>query len=704
MNKLNIEENFNKLNNIANTEIEYNKIQDYENNYEYKQSYINIDSRTRITLPQNIIKMESGYLDSNPITCNNTTNTNTTSNSSNSSNIVRINTTAKFNVGDKIVLQNIVGKTIILNNPIYLISNYNYYMVNMNNHNIKPEYTDLEDYRINVELYESASETDRLIGNIPLNSIVGIKRIYVYNNNELFLSDAVKNRILNELNISTTDLINNYFFVNLPFNYININNVNTDTQFNPFQQIQKIFKFTFNTIGCINTYYLNANYPINIYQYQPFHEVTATGSNYIEFISSAYAFLNETGGGDNVLIGKVLNTIEGYPDANEYTIFLKKTFTDVIKLELVSCEIPYINNNITNNITTNNKLYWKILEDGDYIYSISLLEGNYFIDSIADILKNKMNSIERIGSSPKDIIYNEFDINYSTDSQEFKFISYKTNKLSYSLNLEQDLSIGSEVLRLTIVHPNNYVNIGDTIIISNSTDIGSISSTLINKSHTVYSINKEASTYSVLLSTTQYTSTMNIIGDGGAKTTIKTPILASFLFNYNDTIGELLGFKYVGQPSSITPYSHITSNLNNYILSTPYNSVGNRTKQNNYFNLPGQNYYMLMYLNDYENIYTTNNNNYNYNNAFTKILMDGYPGDILFNTFICSSLIFDIPLKILNELKIKFLYPDGTKPDFRNLNHSFTLKVTERLSKPVRTGLNSMKMNYLDSLKEFSKD
>jgi hypothetical protein len=139
-----------------------------------------------------------------------------------------------------------------------------------------------------------------------------------------------------------------------------------------------------------------------------------------------------------------------------------------------------------------------------------------------------MNSLERVGSSPKDILYNEFDISYSTDSQEFKFICYKTNILSYSLNLEQDLSIGSEVLRLTITHPNNYVNIGDTIVISNATDIGSISATLINKSHTVYSINKEANTYSVLLSTTQYTSNINISGDGGAATTLKTPALASF--------------------------------------------------------------------------------------------------------------------------------------------------------------------------------
>jgi hypothetical protein len=83
--------------------------------------------------------------------------------------------------------------------------------------------------------------------------------------------------------------------------------------------------------------------------------------------------------------------------------------------------------------------------------------------------------------------------------------------------------------------------------------------------------------------------------------------------------------------------------------------------------------------------------------------MKGNPGDILYNTYLKHSpLIFDIPLKTLNELKISYLYPDGTAPDFRNIEHSFTLKIVERVSKPTRTGLNSMKMNYLDSLKELS--
>jgi hypothetical protein len=687
--ELNVKKDYELKSKIADEELNYDKIQDYMNNFDYKTSYINIDSRFRNINPQNVVEMLPNYLPSNPI-----------STFKDEYKVqIKINNNSNFNIGDKIVLQNIIKTPIILNNAIYLINNYNYYMVNMNNHNIKYEYTLTDNYKINISSYEVLTLNDRLIGNIPINSILGLHSINIYNNDELFLPNVIKNRILTELNINDTQLIQNYFFIKLPFNYVNVNQVNTSTVYPAFNNVEKIFIFTFNNIGCINLYYLNANYPINNFQYQAYHEITFVSDNYIEFNSSSIGYFEETNGGDNITIGKVINIIEGYPNINNYTINLKKSFTDVYSIELVSTEFPYIDNNIKNIYYQNNKLYWKYLEDGDYIYNIMIDEGNYYLDSLVNILKTKMNNIERIYSTPDNIVYTEFDINYDSSSQEFKFLSYKTDLNPYSLSLEQDLSLGSQVLKLIIKQKGNYVTIGDTITISNADNIGDISSTLINKSHIVYSINIEASTYTVILVANQFLQNINLSGDGGAKTTIKTPVLTSFLFNYSDTIGALLGFKYMGAITSVTPFAHITTNMNNYIYPTIYNEVGERTISNNYFNFQGMNYYILMYLNDYENVYTTNN----FNNAFTKILMKGNPGDMLYNTYVKHSpLVFDIPLKTLNELKISYLYPDGTAPDFRNIEHSFTLKIVERLSKPTRTGLNSMKMNYLDSLKELS--
>jgi hypothetical protein len=59
--------------------------------------------------------------------------------------------------------------------------------------------------------------------------------------------------------------------------------------------------------------------------------------------------------------------------------------------------------------------------------------------------------------------------------------------------------------------------------------------------------------------------------------------------------------------------------------------------------------------------------------------MSGNPGDIIFNSFINYPLEFDFPLPYLNELDIYFTYPDGTLVDFRNIDHSFTLRIVEKI-------------------------
>ena len=47
-------------------------------------------------------------------------------------------------------------------------------------------------------------------------------------------------------------------------------------------------------------------------------------------------------------------------------------------MEMITSEIPYIDFNIKNTINkSNNKIHWKYLEDGDYIYSIDINQGNY---------------------------------------------------------------------------------------------------------------------------------------------------------------------------------------------------------------------------------------------------------------------------------------------------------------------------------------
>jgi hypothetical protein len=258
-------------------------------------------------------------------------------------------------------------------------------------------------------------------------------------------------------------------------------------------------------------------------------------------------------------------------------------------------------------------------------------------------------------------------------------------------------------LQLSIYHPGNYVQVNDLITITGAAKIGSIiDSTYLNKSFIVYETNLTEETYTVLLGPLKQITnaqTIDITGSGGPGIIIKTNAKISFLFNYSDTLGNILAFKNVGQPNAITPFSTLISNLNNYIHDSHYNSVGNLINYKQLFNFSGSNMYFSMYLNDYECII----HNSNQPASFAKILLSGNPGDILFNTFVNYPLEFDFPISTLNELHVSFAYPDGNLVDFRNIDHSFTLRIMEKISKPENTGLNSNDINFLDTIKENAK-
>ena len=97
----------------------------------------------------------------------------------------------------------------------------------------------------------------------------------------------------------------------------------------------------------------------------------------------------------------------------------------------------------------------------------------------------------------------------------------------------------------------------------------------------------------------------------------------------------------------------------------------------------------MMHLNNYESIIS----NSSMGSCFAKILLTGSPGDAIFNTYINYPVEFDIPIKSLNELNIRFTFPDGTLPNFNNLNHSFTLLITEELYTNDIIGKNSNNIN-----------
>ena len=187
---------------------------------------------------------------------------------------------------------------------------------------------------------------------------------------------------------------------------------------------------------------------------------------------------------------------------------------------------------------------------------------------------------------------------------------------------------------------------------------------------------------------------------GGENILVKSKTKVSLLFNKSDTCGDILGFRDVGNKYSIIDFSSEISNYDTYINSVNLNSVGNIINySSNFMNFVGKYNYILMYLNDIEYIYSNNN----LKSAFAKIQLSGNPGDILFNTFIDTpnNIYYKgFPIPTLSEITIKYTYPDGSRINFRNINHSLTLKITEELLQNDNTYLNSQNISVMDEFKK----
>ena len=654
---------------------------------------VNIDSAFRNIIPKNICTSNNTFLPLNPFIINN-------------NNTIIINyPNHNLQVNDNIVIKNTKGFNKILINEFYLINNFNYLLINLLESNLI-NLDNMNLLPINISIFGKFTETN-FFNNIPFNSIIGIKNCIIGNNikqisDDNKLLDTFKTILKSSLNTLT---INNYLdkyclFIELPTIYINTTN--------DYYQIQQIFNIEYLHINGINLGYINSDYPINNINYQSSQEIDSIidENNFIIKIYQNGYNNNVSSGGNNIIINKIINSIDGYPDANNYIINLKKNFTNIINIQLVSTEFPYTDMLVKKNI--NDKLYWQNIEDGFTIYSIQIDEGFYTADQLLLKISTLMNNVERITSTSINKIYNNFNIILESTTHIISFYSYYLINLPNSLSISQDTINLDTYYILNIYHPNNIVNINDTILISNSNmvtfklisnsniQIFSIDSSYINKSFTVSSINPETQSYNIILGKNSEISItlVNYESAGGENTTIKTNSQSSFLFNKSDTIGNELGFINVNNPYSITDFKFIITNNDTYLNSNIVNAVGNLLNYSHgFFNFAGNYNYFLMYLNDIQFVYT---NNITLQPAFAKILLSGNPGDILFNTFVEQpNNLYDkiFPIASCDTFTINFIYPDGNSVNFKNLNHSFTLKITEEKIQNEFTYLNSKKIN-----------
>lgn len=591
------------------------------------------------------------------------------------------------------------------NNYIILrgYQNYNNYYENMiffftNGSNrvvidLKPNFiTNIPYYDILIKISGVKNEDSLYWKNIPINLINELHKVYIINEN------------------------NDYrLYFELPINFYSENELD--------KNLISECNITFLNIGNYPINLINANTPIttnNLGNYLIISEIT---DSYIQVLLSGIISINNNihldgiwensvfKTGKNIQIGKINSFIQGFPNPNNYTVNLNKTYNNVASLKIVSSEIPNVQKNITaieNDVNTinsttdvnlkyiqnqNNKLYWQNIDDVG-IYFIELIPGFYSYDELKKTIEETASKVPRntINLNSNVYGYNTLTVDFDIEKNLSKFNLYNIYILPNCFeNLYENIDTEKKnSYTIRIIQSNHNFKKGDKIFITDSTDYYFINKDYINtiKGHIITNVVNN-NFYDITIDN------INKIDDvgntkGGYTIKIKSYAIFRMFFNFKDTFGKLIGFRLTGEEYSITNYSNLFNNYTITNLQKYYYDIsevlivnGNITPFDIYTNFSSQTTrYILLLLNGVNLNNTPNGPSY-----FYKFLLNGQPNTYLYNSFVNSPIFINPPIKALTQLNFTFINPDGGLVNFGNLNHSFTLEITTLNNLPENTNL-----------------
>jgi len=645
-----------------------------DNNIRYETTAINIDSTFRQIDPI-VTTIETHNLTMNPLIVNDKI-------------LTVYDSNHNYNINDRIMLSGVQNPEIIIRcgksfNNIIFIPNTTIMIINYN----------YENYGVPIEL-----PTD-INGNIDVT--------YVQNNNNyietiqsltLNISGFIGNSPdvgtyydsvpINSINITHNvtllkDLNNNiYPLINLKYVYNQIYTSMPITSMTPFN-----VTITFYYIYGIPINVINAGYPTtqdNIIQYHTILNVSQNTYSFILNYSVPIEYTNiQLFGGNDIYISLINDIVEGYSDPNYYIINLDKIYQNVYMVRMISSEFPNSENPIK---SSNNKIYWQNEDDGDYIYSIAVDPGKYNTVDLISTLEllfyntprtNYNIDIQNI-NAPIYTNHNYIKVNINTNSDIVTFKSYREAFLStpfidiqpsipYDYTADTAPYIGYII---TIKHSNHHLTIGQSILIMGAISYMGIPINILNTTHVICNV-LDINTYQIKLPAFNL-DVFRVNNGGGVSVGIYVPNNIKLRFDYQDTLGYVLGFRNPGVYNSITPFNSIITNNDLYANELPYNNVGQIVQlSNNALQLSG-NSYIIVECSQLSTITSVGP----IKDIFAKILLSGLPGTVLYNSYVCVPKVFYEPIAELSSLEFTFYSPDGSLFDFNGVNHSFTLEIT----------------------------
>jgi len=612
----------------------------------YRTTRINIDSYYRNKYPKNVLDSNQHFLTENALYFQ-----------VGSDLLTIYDPSHGYYYGDNIIIKNV---TTVLENVKISFEKDNYYVrIELSNHNLNPLYN----YIVLIQNFVGNNTNNTIFDNININYINKIQNVY--------FTDGI--------NIAT----NNFFYIK-----INIKpNINNNSLCN-------INLYSLNGVPLSN---INSDYPISINQAQSSLNITnIISQDYYQVKLSLKATIgltnnvnlislqNVTGvGGSNIIISKIVGVIEGFPDANHFKYNLGRNFNNVKKIRLLSTEIPNTEKMIRSSPVSkqNNLLYWQNVDDGLIEYRISITEGNYSVNDLATEIQSQVIATPRQGqlnvNTSKIVYLNDHfaTVNINQNSNKFE-ISYYTTVILTQAITKSTYSFADGFIRIIVNHPNHKLNSSDTIFINNAIDTEAIPATAINGTFTIEAIT-DVDHYQIKLSKFNASSFTTANG-GGDAINILTPLQTRLLFNRVGTIGNLLGFRNIGDYNAITIYSKKISNTIEYELDSNLNTLGIRNPSiinTTLLNFNGDNYIYLT-LNY---IFKDSIDIQGIKNVFAKLLLSGNPNTVIYNDFIQIGEEFLNLIISLSELEIFFYTSDGLLYDFNNINVSFTIELFEEI-------------------------
>jgi len=687
-------------------------IPDSEQRRRLLYNYIDVNSAFR--LKNSIINVDAEYtLSANPLTF------------TNGSNIMHIATDPNlFNVNDPITLTNVVSRFSILRTirgtmngcALYtfeLIPGFNFMKI-WYDHHIPLTYTGST-----IQITISGIIGDNplppslptLLSNVPVSTIntthqVQLTVTQVDISGSVAAATGVKptdSNYIGKITSKCPDYFTpspNYFFIMLPIG-LQPNTTYTIIEYN--------FNLAFLSLEAIPLNLINTSSQINPNQLTSFHiiqGIDSTGINImlpLNALTDTDASNNDTttinSGGNFVIIGHVSGITNGYPDPNNYKITLPEVYHNVVSIKLVSSEIPNSNKTIRDypSENANNKLYWNDIDDGDYLYEISVPPGNYTPDGLTTALSVAFAKTPRINPSIYYTSTHYIQTTINLNTNEVTFTPYKefilngptgSNgpivEISPTIPPDPTVPVNSSLTyTITIYQPNHGASVGQTILIQNAIADMGIPASIINGTHIVASV-ISLDKYTVELAKFNVGTDRTNTG-GGVNVFIYVPDIVRFRFDQPNTLGTVLGFRNPGNPLSITPYSTSISNANPYAQELTVNSAGQPINlTNNALQMAGDNYILMTAdpVRIFESISAVKN-------PFAKIILCDSPGKILYDSYVNMTQLYENPISSLNELEIAFYTPNGSLVDFDGLEHSFTLEIVTVADIPKDTRINA---------------